>query len=324
MTRRFINEFSDAEPIDEIFLAADKQLRSNRNGNLYLQLRLSDKTGSINTMLWNATEQIYNRFENGDYVQVQGAVQLYNGGLQIIANKIEYAAPDRVDDGDFVTLGAAQIDQLSGRLAELLRSISNPEIRSLGEAFLIDEDFMRQLCRAPAGIKNHHAYHGGLLQHVVSLMEICVLVAPRFPDLDADILLFGAFLHDLGKIDELNFERDLSYSDEGQLIGHLVTGVSLLEQKAKEAEELAGEPVSPETLMQLKHVVVSHHGSYEFGSPKLPMTLEAIALHYLDNLDAKIASLSQIIRDDPNTDSAWTPYQPSLGRKLYKGKLGRS
>jgi 3'-5' exoribonuclease len=181
---------------------------------------------------------------------------------------------------------------------------------------------MQRFTTAAAGVKNHHAYRGGLLDHVVSLMELCALVGPRYRELDGDLLLMGAFLHDVGKIDELVYERDLGYSDEGQLIGHVVIGVNLLNDKIRETEKLRGEEFPRELKLRLQHMVVSHHGEYEYGAPKLPMTLEAVALHYLDNLDAKMFSLAQLMRDDVNTDSPWTPFQPNLQRKLYKGGGG--
>ena len=150
-------------------------------------------------------------------------------------------------------------------------------------------------------------------------MEVVLRIAPCYPALDRDLLLTGAFLHDIGKIDELSYDRGFAYSDEGQLVGHLVMAVGLLDQKVAEAERLAGEPVAEETVLRLKHMLVSHHGEYEFGSPKLPMTLEAIALAFLDNLDAKLALFSQQLRDDPNVDSHWTTYHSNLRRKLFKG-----
>jgi 3'-5' exoribonuclease len=182
----------------------------------------------------------------------------------------------------------------------------------------MDEQLMAEFTAAPAGIKAHHAYRGGLLEHVVGLMEVCGAVARFYPEIDRDALLMGAFLHDIGKLRELTYERDLSYSDEGQLIGHLIIGVDILERKVRETEKLSGEAFPEQLLLRLKHMIVSHHGEYEFGSPKLPMTLEAIALHYLDNLDSKIHSIGQVIREDANVDSNWTPYQALLGRKLFK------
>jgi len=151
-------------------------------------------------------------------------------------------------------------------------------------------------------------------------MEVVSRVAPCYPQVDRDFLLIGAFLHDIAKVDELSYERELAYTDEGQLIGHLVMAVRMLEDKAREAEKLSGEPIPEETMLRLKHMIVSHHGEYEYGSPKLPMTLEAVALFCLDNLDAKIYSFHQQLREDPNVGSPWTHFNPSIGRKLYKGR----
>ena len=320
MPRRYVSQFGERETLDEVFLASEKQLRTNRNGNLYLQVRLSDRTGSMTAMMWNASDNQYGAFNNGDYLRVQGTTQFYNGGLQLILQRFETVEAKSVDEADFVTLAASDVDVLASRLQQLLRGLQNEHLRNLAECFLMDEAFMEKFVSAPAGVKNHHAYKGGLLHHVVSLMELCAIVAPRYPDVDPDLLLIGAFLHDMGKIDELTYERDLSYSDEGQLIGHIVMAVSMLEAKIRDTEKLSGEAFPVELALRLKHMIVSHHGQYEYGSPKLPMTLEAIALHFLDNLDSKIYTVKQLIADDANASSTWTPYQPALGRKFYKGE----
>ena len=322
MSRRFIQQLSDREQVDEVFLVADKQLRTNRQGGLYLQMRLSDRTGSVTAMMWNANEKLYHAFENGDYLHVQGTAQVYNGALQVIVTRIDRTPASDVDEADFVTLATGDVDRLATRMGELLRGMRNYPLRNLADCFLMDEAFMAHFTAAPAGIKNHHAYRGGLLDHVVSLMELTAVVAPRYPEIDPDLLLMGAFLHDIGKTRELTYDRDLAYSDEGQLIGHLVIGVSLVEDKVHEAEKMSGEPFPEELRLRLQHMILSHHGEYEFGSPKLPMTLEAIALHFLDNLDSKIHSISGMMREDANDDSPWTPFQASLGRKLYKGRRG--
>ena len=323
MPRRYIKQLGHQETVDQVFRAAEKQLRPNRNGNLYLQIDLSDRTGTIGARMWNATEAIYRSFDNGDYIQVEGTTQLFQGALQLIATRLTKMEPSEVDEDDFTPLAAVQVDRLVVRLGEILRGMNDPQLRNLAECFLLDEEFMVKFTRAPAGIKHHHAYHGGLLEHVVNLMEVVLRIAPCYPQIDRDLLLTGTFLHDVSKIDELNYERDLAYSDEGQLIGHLVMAVSLLEQKVCEAEKLSGEPISEETVLRLKHMIVSHHGQYDFGSPKLPMTLEAVALYHLDNLDAKVFAFHQQLRDDPNVDSPWTHYNPTLGRKLFKGYGGK-
>ncbi len=321
MVRRFIQEMAEHESVDEVFLLADKQLRTNRQGGLYLQIRLIDRTGALVAMLWNANERIANSFEPGDYVRAQGTTQLYNGTMQMIATRIEKAPLDLVDEADFVQVNDEQIQQCATRLATLLRSVRNFHLRNLAEVFLVDDAFMERFTAAPAGIKNHHAYRGGLVEHVVSLMEVVSVVAPLYPHLDPDLLLLGAFLHDSGKIAELTYERDLGYSDEGQLIGHIVMGVEILTQKIRDAEKLSGEDFPEELALRLKHMIVSHHGEYEYGSPKVPMTLEAIALHCLDNLDAKLHNFHQLLRESPGSESRWTSYHAAIGRKLYKGNL---
>jgi 3'-5' exoribonuclease len=318
--RRYVCQLGHNEQISQVFLASDKQLRPNRNGNLYLQLQLSDRSGAIAARLWNASENDYRAFENGDFVKVEGNTQLFQGNMQLIASAIRRARPDEVDETDFRVLRSDEIDRIATRLSEILRTIKSPEIRNLAECFLMDTDFMAKFTTAPAGMKNHHAYQGGLIEHVVSLMELVLIVAPRYPRLDPDKLLIGAFLHDAAKVDELSYDRDISYTDEGQLLGHMVMAMTMIDDKVREAERLSGEPFPKPLVLEIKHMVISHHGEYEYGSPKLPMTLEAVALHHLDNLDAKLASFSQLMIDCPNVESNWTQYHTNLGRKLYKGE----
>jgi len=320
MGRRYVNQLAEQETVHQVFRAAEKQLRPNRNGNLYLQLALSDRSGSVGARMWNATDALYRSFENGDYILVEGTTQLFQGAMQVIISRLGKVEPSEVNEDDFTPLAAVDVDRLAVRLGEILRGIENPHLRNLAECFLLDEEFMAKFARAPAGIKHHHAYLGGLLEHVISLLEVVLRIAPCYPQLNGDLLLLGAFLHDASKVDELCYERELAYSDEGQLIGHVVMAVGLLESKVREAERLAGEPLPRDLVLRLKHMIVSHHGQYEYGSPKLPMTLEAVALYCLDNLDAKISAFSQQMRDDPNVASPWTNFNAALGRKLYKGR----
>ena len=323
MPRRYVSELSHQESVDQVFLVGDKQLRTNRNGNLYLQVELSDRSGPISARIWNANETLYKSFDPGDYVRVEGTAQLYQGSMQIIATKLRKVDPADVDEADFTPLPAVAVDKLVLRLGEILRSMDDPALRTLAECFLMDEALMAKVTMAPAGTKNHHAYHGGLLEHVVNLMEVVVRVCPCYPQVNRDLLLIGAFLHDLGKTEELRYDRGLTYSDEGQLIGHLVMAVAMLDRKVAEAEKLSGESIPAETVLRLKHMIVSHHGQYSFGSPKLPMTLEAVALCQLDNLDAKLNTFSSLMAEDPNVDSPWTTYNANLERKLFKGAKRR-
>ncbi len=318
MGRRFIQQLSDGEIVDEVFLVADKQMRTNRNGNPYLQLELRDRSGSISARLWNANDSQFRQFEAGDLLQVKGRVQLYQGALQIILSHIAPVERQKIDLAEFLPHSEQDISKLLERMRTLL-AVKNHHLRALIECFLIDDAFLNDFCRAPAGIRNHHAYVGGLLEHVVHMLEIADRILPLYPEVDRDLLLTGIFLHDIGKIRELAFEHSLSYTDEGQLVGHIAIGIELLAEKVKSVPELTGEAFPPELLLRLKHMILSHHGSYEFGSPRLPMTVEAIALHLIDNLDSKIHSFIRDIRGDRNQSTAWTPFNPTLNRRLFKG-----
>ena len=321
-TRRYVSQLSHNETISQVFLASDKQLRPNRNGNLYLQVELSDRSGSVNSRMWNASDNDYKAFDNGDYVHVEGATQLFQGNMQLIANRIRKARPDEVDEADFVTLQSEDVDKMRTRLVEILGGIKSAPLSRLANGYLNDEAFMEKFCLAPAGMKNHHAYQGGLLDHVLSLMELVLLVGPKYPALDTEKLLIGAFLHDAAKIDELTYERDIAYSDAGQLLGHMVMGVTMLDDRIRQIVAQDGQPFPERLQLELKHMIISHHGEYEYGSSKLPMTLEAVALHHLDNLDAKLASFTQLMTDCPNADSHWTQYFSQIGRKLFKPEGG--
>lgn len=316
---RYVRDLTHGDSVDDIYLVADKQLRANRNGNLYLQVELRDKTGIVSSRLWNATEALYRSFHDGDFVTVSGKVQLFQGSPQLILSSISRAVRQHIDLGDYLQQTPRDRDKLLARMKEILLGISNPPLRALVECYLIDEAFVEQLITAPAGVRNHHAYIGGLAEHIVNVLETADRILELYPAVDRDLLLAGIFLHDLGKVEELSYKNAFRYTDEGQLLGHLVIGVEMLSEKARQSEELTGEPFPRELLLRLKHMIVSHHGSYEFGSPKLPMTPEAIALHHLDNLDAKVHNFNQQITEDPNQDSAWTSYDQSLGRKLFKG-----
>jgi 3'-5' exoribonuclease len=321
MARRFIKQLADGETIDEVYLVIDKQLRANRNGNPYLQIELRDRSGSITARLWNAGEHLFRSFDVGDFLFTKGKVQLFQGALQVILSHIERSEAEKVELADFLPHTEQDVDKLLDRLRGALLRLSNPHLRALAECFLMDEQFIRDFRQVPAGIRNHHAYLGGLLEHVVTLLDGAERILPLYPGIDRDLLLMGIFLHDIGKVRELSYQRVFAYTDEGQLVGHLVIGVEMLNEKVARTPDLTGEPFPDELLLRLKHMILSHHGSYEFGSPKLPMTPEAIALNCLDNLDAKIHSFTRDIREDRNQTSAWTPYSQSLQRRLFKGSI---
>ena len=270
--------------------------------------------------MWNAGENVYRAFEVGDYVQVFGKAQVFQGNMQIIAKKLVHAADDAYNPDDYVKQAEIDITKLVRRLKQLVETIKTPSLRNLADCLLIDNEFMTRFCDAPAGVKNHHAYKGGLLEHTLSVMELADKTAALYPILNRDLLLTGALVHDISKIDEIRFDVEITYSDEGQLLGHLVMGVEKLNEKIAESERQSGEPMSDYLKTQLKHLIISHHGEYEFGSPKLPMTLEAITLHHLDCMDSKIVGFAQLIQEDLNEDSNWTCYIPTLQRKIFKGE----
>ena len=319
MARRFVRHMVDGDAIEDTFLVVDKQLRANRNGNLYLQLEVRDRTGSMSARLWNAGEPLARSFESGDFVHLKGKVQLFQGALQMILSHVERVDTEKVDLAEFLPHTEQDVSKLYGRLRDYLMKLSNPHLRALAECFFMDQDFVDAFCRCPAGVRNHHAYIGGLLEHVVSLLDAADKVAVLHPDLDRELLMMGVFLHDIGKVRELVFDRAFAYSDEGQLIGHLVIGVEMLNEQVKRVPDLTGDPFPTELLLRLKHMILSHHGTHEFGSPRLPMTPEAIALHHLDNFDAKLHIFTRDIREDRKNPTAWTPFNQSLQRRLFKG-----
>jgi 3'-5' exoribonuclease len=321
MARQFIASLPPQTQIDQVFLATHKQLRPNRNGQLYLQVELADRSGSMTGRLWNASDADYAAFDDGDYVRVEGHTQLFSGALQIILAAISRADPGTYDAADFHVLSAADVAGLEIELRRILDTIASPPLRDLVAAVLGDRSLMATLARSPAGVKHHHAYAGGLLDHVVSLLRLADRVAPLYPDIDRDLLLVGVLLHDIGKTVELESEKGFSYTDAGQLLGHVLLGLEIVERAIRDVETRTGRPFDPETAMRVKHMIASHHGQYEFGAPKLPMTLEAIALHHLDHLDAKLAATMQLLRNEASLDGGWTTYQQSHGRKFFRGRV---
>lgn len=319
MPRRYVQDLKDGDLVEEVFLIADRQLRANRNAALYLSLDLRDKTGVINARMWNVTEQSAAPIQPGGFAKVRGKVQLFQGILQMIASHVDPVAADGIDMAEFEAQPRHDIAQLRVRLTQSLSAVREPHLQVLMDQFLNDSALMDQLSQAPAGVKAHHAYHGGLLEHIVTLLDVAAKVCEVYAELDADLLLCGVFLHDLGKIREMSGDTGLQYTDEGQLIGHLIIGVEMLSDKIRAAEAELGREFPAELVWRLKHMILSHHGTYEFGSPKLPMTPEAVALHLIDNLDAKIFEFTQAIQEDPNSSSHWTLFIPRLDRKLFKG-----
>jgi len=244
MARRLISELPAQTKIDQVFLATHKQLRPNRSGQLYLQVELADKSGTISGRLWNASDADFAAFEDGDYVRVEGHTQLYSGAMQVIVAAIERADPGTVDEREFRVLTATDIDRLLAELRGLLAGL-RPPLDALVAEILDDPALMAAFCRSPAGVKHHHAYAGGLLDHVVNLMRLADLVAPLYPEMDRDLLLVGVLVHDIGKTVELESEKGLSYTDPGQLLGHVLLGLEIIDAKIASVAARTGQPSIP-------------------------------------------------------------------------------
>ena len=321
MTRRYVNQLTNGDSVDESFLVADKQLRANRQGNLYLHLELRDKTGSVGARLWNASEGLARTFEPGDYLHVRGKTQVFQGALQIILSHVEVDRPLAGRARGLPAPELAERRQADGPAPRAaLLAMSQPAPPRPGRVLPDRRGVRPQVHDRPGRHQEPPRLSRRAARARRDAADVADRIADLYPELDRDLLLTGIFLHDIGKVDELSYDRAFGYTDEGQLVGHLVMGVEMLRDKVEQTADLTGEPFPPELLLRLKHMIVSHHGTHEFGSPKLPMTLEAIALHYLDNLDAKIHAFSREIRDDPSRESSWTPFQQNLGRRLFKGR----
>ena len=314
--RQYVSQLQPQNQVDAVFRIADRQLRSNRQGNPYLLLQLQDRTGVISAMRWNADEKLSDRYPKGSYARVQGMTQLHNGAMQIIVNQLQSVDADQIDIEEFDALDRSRVKEHWNALCQLIGTIQDPTVSAICKEILSDEQSSKLLQAAPAGIKTHHAYPGGLLEHIVSLMRLSEFVGTHYPSVDRDLLMAAALVHDLGKIEELSFENELNYSDAGQLLGHLVQGVVMLDRIAKRLSE-RGVAIDQQKLLRLQHIVVSHHGSLDHGSPKVPMTLEALAFHYLDEMDAKLNTATELMAQDRTSD-AWTPFHPILSRRLLK------
>jgi len=317
--RRNVESLRDGDQFDEVYLATDKQLRANKNGNPYIQMDLRDRTGGLSARMWNAGDHVYRSFENGDFVRAEGKVQNFQGSLQIILTHLERVEAEKVQVGDFLPHTEFDVAKLAEKLRNYLLKMSTPHMRALGECFLMDDAFLKGFYTCPAGVKLHHAFVGGLLEHTVTMMEIADKLLPFYPGTDRDLLLFGVFLHDAGKTRELTYRRAFGYSDEGQLLGHINIGVEMLMEKVAKVPELTGEPFPRESLVRLKHMILSHHGTLEYGSPKVPMTPEAMLLHSIDLMDTRMHMILRDVKEDRNNATAWTPYNPTLQRRFYKG-----
>src|SRR5437667_258403 len=297
--------------ITSSFVVTTKQVKPKKSGEPYLALTLADRCGQIEAKMWDNVEDALDAFEQDDFLKVKGLLNKYKNRFQITIHKLRRMADSEVDFADYLPKTTKNIDELWLTLAEFINSFQDENLKAVVQAFMSDPEIAAAYRSAPAAKTLHHAYIGGLLDHVLSLFRSCDLVCRNYPQIDRDLLLTGAFLHDIGKIHELAYTRSFSYTSRGQLLGHMIIELEMLQAK------IAAIPGFPDELKTLlEHLIISHHGQYEFGSPKLPMFPEALMLHYLDDLDSKMESMRAHFEREAETDSNWTSYNSSLGRVL--------
>ncbi len=295
--------------ITSSFVVAAKQVKPKKTGEPYLALTLADRSGHLDAKVWDNVGEIMASFEQDDFVKVRGLVNKYNNRFQLTVHKLKRLPEAEIDYADYLPKTTKDVDELWRTLGEFVAGIGNPHLKALLENFMGDAEIAHAYRTAPAAKTLHHAYIGGLLDHVVSLFKICDLACRNYPQIDRDLLLAGAFLHDIGKIHELTYARSFSYTTRGQLLGHMIIELEMLQAKLPPE-------FPPELKTLLEHMIISHHGQYEFGSPKLPMFPEALMLHYLDDLDSKMESMRAHYEREAALESAWTSYNASLARPL--------
>jgi 3'-5' exoribonuclease len=317
--RTYLADMNPGDLAEDIFILQNVQLKENKKGDPYLTMLVSDRSRGVTANWWDQGEAMFRRLPNPGVVKVKGRIELFNGHPQIKVDKIlQLRNPDRVDYGELLPSTEFDIDTMFDELSKMLRDMQSPTLRSLAEAYLADEELMTNFRRAPAAMGMHHAYLGGLLEHTLNAMRAAAALAPLYPKLNADLCVFGVFIHDLAKTWELTYETAFDYSTGGRLVGHVAKAAMWVEDKSRAAEV----NVPRELIDVLQHIILSHHGelSLGFGSAKSPATPEAIFVHHVENLDAKMTMALAATRrgraaDDP---AEWTPWTKGLDGRMYK------
>jgi 3'-5' exoribonuclease len=312
MKSHFVSDLQDGQAVSTLFLVCEKGIRTSARGKSWLELSLRDRTGAIPAKMWDNFEAIAKTFECDDVVVIRGRVKLYNGVKEVTLEQIIPAEEREYDLGDFLAHTKFDIEKLYSELRAAIAGLKNPFLKRLLESIVEDPAIAPRLKRAPAAMMMHHAFVGGLLEHVVSLIGLSRGVTAQYPELDADLLLSGIVLHDIGKIEELSYERGVQYTTPGRLLGHITIGTGIARDKIK---LIPGFP--PELAILVEHLILSHHGSLEFGSPTLPQTREAVALHFLDDLDSKMAAMRSTL-DSESGNAEWTERNPALRRAILR------
>lgn len=307
----YVASLQDGERVDDVFLVTSKSVGKTQDGSTYVRLRLSDRTGTIDAIKWDANQSCYADLALDDYVHVRGTVRSYRDRPQLALDSFLRFA-EHVDPTDFLPKCEGDIDEMFGRLRLIIDSVKEPSLAQILSYYFDDEAFVEKFKTAPAAQKIHHAYIGGLLEHTLSVAQGCEMMACRYPQVSRDLLVTGAILHDAGKVQELSWSRSIRYSDVGHLIGHIVTGCSMVEKAAETVSDM-----NELLRLELQHMILSHHGEKEWGSPKRPKSVHAIILHYIDDLDAKVDMMVKAIeqgKDDPK--AVWTERHWVLDRPL--------
>jgi len=319
MAHTFINQIEPGQAVDDIFLVKEPILRSTTRGDLYIAMYLCDRTGQLNGRMWQATEAIYNALPKPGFAHILGRSEIYQNNLQIIVNNISIVDTSKVSLDDFLPRTTKDTDKLFKEVKDVLGRIKNSQLKAIVDEFLADDELMKKFRTAPAAIKIHHNYLGGLLEHTHNTLNVAVAILPFYPQVQDDLVLAALFLHDIGKTEELVYDIAFSYTNTGQLLGHIAQALLMIKQKADGLED-KGKKIDQNTMDSLNHIILSHHGQYEFGSPKLPATPEAFLVNYIDDLDAKLNQVKSAI-DGESPDSDWTSWQKTLETKLYRKRI---
>lgn len=315
MKKIFIKDIRGNDKIESIFLVKEKNTAVSKNGKPYLSLKLGDKTGEVDARVWENAEHLSTLFEKNDFIRVQSRASRYQNNLQLVLFDLDKCSKEEVFIDDFLPRTDKNIEKMFGELVEISKAVKNIYLRELLDIFFEDEEFTRLFKIAPAAKGLHHVYIGGLVEHTLTVGKLILDVVKHYKNINTDLLLTGGILHDIGKIHELSYDGSFDYTDEGRLLGHITIGVEMVEDKIVEV------PDFPENLaMLIKHLILSHHGYYEFGSPKRPKTLEAMILYYLDDMDSKIRGFQEFIEKENDKDkrSKWTGYHKLYERYIYK------
>jgi 3'-5' exoribonuclease len=319
MAHKFINTIEPGQTIDDIYLIREPILRSTTRGDLYIAMYLLDRTGQLNGRMWQATETIYKALPKPGFVHIQGRSELYQNNLQIIINNISVVDADKVNIDDFLARTTKDVGQMFEEVKKMVGRVRNPQLHAIVNEFLADKELMDKFRNVPGGMKLHHDYIGGLLEHVHNMLRVAVSILPLYPNVQADLVLTGIFLHDIGKTEELAYDMAFTYTDSGQLIGHIVKSVLMVNRKV-DALRARGTDIESDIVDTLEHIILSHHGEYEFGSPKLPAMPEAFMVYYIDDMDAKLNLVASAI-DEETGDSNWTAWKNALQTRLYRKRM---